>query len=186
MAPVPAHAAEPRSAGEHETVAECLRKLVQLMPQITRGLRRRQLPSGPNDSPLGPRHGVALSVLRDHGPMTVGQLAAELNLTLATVSGIVAEVERAGFVQRSPDPEDRRRTIVALAEPHVQALGTWLDGASAPMARALDKLSPAERVVLLKAMALLDGELRSTESPGSGATSSQVGRSRQSECGRAT
>ncbi len=97
--------------------------------------------------------------------MTVGHLAAELGLTLATVSGIVADVERAGFVQRSADPADRRRTIVALAERTPRHWGPGSTGATAPMAKALDKLSPAERAVLLKAMALLDGELNGAQLP---------------------
>ena len=103
---------------------------------------------------------MALSVLSEHGPMTVGRLAGELGLTLPTVSGIVADVERAGFVERSADPGDRRRIIVSLATPHTAALDSWLDGATAPMARALHKLSPPERITFLKAMTFLEAELK--------------------------
>ena len=114
---------------------------------------------------LGPRHGVALSLLREQGPLTVGRLAAELGLTLPTVSGIIADVEQAGFVERSPDPEDRRRTVVTLAPQHGKAIATWLDVATAPMARALNKLSPDERVTFLKGMALLEAELNGGQQP---------------------
>ena len=151
---------------ETETLQDCLRKLVQLMPQITRGLRRRPVPVGLQDARLGPRHGVALSLLSAHGPLTVGQLASELGLTLPTVSGIIAEVEQAGFVERSPDPADRRRTIVSLVPQHNQALSAWLAGATAPMARALDKLSPDERAAFLKAMTFLEAELNDGEQAG--------------------
>ncbi|MET3806292.1 DNA-binding MarR family transcriptional regulator [Nakamurella sp. UYEF19] len=144
---------------EGETLQECLRKLVQLLPQVTRGLRRRHVPMGVQEAKLGPRHGVALSLLSEHGPLTVGRLASELGLTLPTVSGIIADVEQAGFVERSADPEDRRRTIVTLLPQHDKALSTWLDGATAPMARALDKLSPGERTTFLKGMTLLEAEL---------------------------
>ena len=147
---------------ERETFHDCLRKLVQLMPQVSRGLRRRQVPPVEvNDAGLGPRHGAALSLLREQGPMTVGCLAAALGLTLGTVSGILADVERAGFVERSPDPADRRRTIVTLAQGRREAVGVWLEGASAPMGRALDKLSPDERATFVKAMTLLEAELNS-------------------------
>jgi DNA-binding MarR family transcriptional regulator len=147
---------------ERETFHDCLRKLVQLMPQVSRGLRRRQVPPiEVNDAGLGPRHGAALSLLREQGPTTVGCLAAALGLTLGTVSGILADVERAGFVERSPDPADRRRTIVTLAQGRSEAVGVWLEGASAPMERALDKLSPEERATFVKAMTFLEAELNS-------------------------
>lgn len=149
----------PPLEAETETLQECLRKLVQLLPQVTRGLRRREVPVGLQGTKLGPRHGVALALLREHGPLTVGRLAAELGLTLPTVSGIIADVEQAGFVERSADPQDRRRTIVTLVPDHGKAINTWLDGVTAPMARALDKLDPDERITFLKGMTLLEAEL---------------------------
>lgn len=151
-----------RVDAETETFQECLRKLVQLLPQITRGLRRHPVPPGVQEGKLGPRHGVALSLLRAHGPLTIGQLARGLRLTLPTVSGIIAEVEQVGFVERSTDPRDRRRTIVTLLPQRSAAVATWLDDATAPLARALVKLSPDERVTFLKGMTLLDAELNTT------------------------
>ena len=151
---------DPCTDTETETLQECLRKLVQLLPQITRGLRRRPMPPGVQEGRLGPRHGASLSLLRAQGPLTIGRLAAELGLTLPTVSGIVAELEQAGFVERSADPDDRRRTIVALRPQQGEAVGTWLDDATAPLARTLDKLSPDERVTFVKGMTLLEAELK--------------------------
>ena len=148
------------TAGRDETFADCLRKLVQLFPQVSRGLRRRQLPAAVvDDSALGPRHSAALSLLRERGPMSVGRIASELGLTLATVSGIITDAERAGFVERSPDPGDRRRTIVSLVSTQRAAVNSWIDGASAPMRRVLDRLSPDERESFVKAMTLLEAEL---------------------------
>ena len=48
------------------------------------------------------------------GPLTVSELASRLDLTLPTVSGVLADLDRAGLVDRQPDPADRRRTIVEL------------------------------------------------------------------------
>jgi DNA-binding MarR family transcriptional regulator len=91
--------------------------------------------------------------------MSVGEIAAQLGLTLATVSGIIADSERAGFVERRPDPEDRRRTIVSLVPAQRAAVGQWIDGAAAPMERTLDRLSPGERASFVKAMTYLAAEL---------------------------
>jgi DNA-binding MarR family transcriptional regulator len=156
------HPGHEQSAAQAETLHACLRKLVQLMPQVSRGLRRRQIPPVVvSDAGLGRRHGAALSLLHEQGPMTVGCLAAQLGLTLATVSGIIADIERAEFVVRSADPADRRRTIVTLAQGRSEAVGAWLEGASAPLQRALDKLTPEEQATFVKAMTVLEAELNS-------------------------
>lgn len=45
-------------------------------------------------------------------------------------------------------------------------VGQWLDGAADPLARVLDKLAPSEQAAFLKAMALLETELRAQDTPG--------------------
>jgi DNA-binding MarR family transcriptional regulator len=154
-----ATSAAPSCVEGHESLQDCLRKLVQVLPQVTRGMRRNQTPPTALGAKLTPRHGAALSLLHEHGSLTVGQLATLLRLTLPTTSGVVADIEKAGFAVRTVDPADRRRTIVSLIPQQNEALGAWLDSASAPMARALDKLSPDERTALLKAMTFLQAEL---------------------------
>ena len=139
--------------------ALCLR-LMQRFPRVTRGMRRWQDHAAPPSSaPLGPRHIAALEQLRG-GPVTVGELASRLGLTLPTVSGVLADLDRAGFVERRPDPADRRRTIVRIPSAQAALIGEWLDGAAAPLARVLDKLAPSEQEAFLKAMDLLETELR--------------------------
>jgi hypothetical protein len=39
------------------------------------------------------------------------------------------------------------------------AVSSWIDGASAPMQRVLDRLSPDERASFVKAMTFLEAEL---------------------------
>jgi len=132
---------------------------MQLFPRVARGMRRWQDRSAPESpAPLGPRHVAALEQLRG-GPLTVSELAARLGLSLPTVSGVLADLGRAGFVDRTPDPADRRRTIVAIPPAQRALVGEWLDGAASPMARVLDRLNPAEQQAFLKAMDLLEAEL---------------------------
>jgi DNA-binding MarR family transcriptional regulator len=118
----------------------------------------------PSAAPLGPRHVAALQQLLG-GPVTVSELAARLALTLPTVSGVLADLDRADFVERHPDPADRRRTIVAIIPAQATLIGEWLDGAASPVARVLDKLSPDEQQTFLKAMDLLEAELRRQDAP---------------------
>jgi DNA-binding MarR family transcriptional regulator len=153
--------------GGSQHSALCLR-LMQLFPRVTRGMRRWQNRAAPAvTAPLGPRHVAALQQLRG-GPVTVSELAARLGLTLPTVSGVLADLDRAGFIERQPDPADRRRTIVAIVPAQAALIGEWLDGAASPIARVLDKLSPNEQEAFLKAMDLLEAELRHQDEPGAG------------------
>jgi DNA-binding MarR family transcriptional regulator len=125
-----------------------------------RGMRRYQDQTTPQTpAPLGPRHVAALEQLRD-GPLTVGTLASRLGLTLSTVSGVLTGLDQAGFVQRSPDQADRRRTIVEIPAAARAEVEEWLDGAAAPLARVLDKLADDERAAFLKAMDMLEAEFR--------------------------
>ncbi len=58
--------------------------------------------------------GLVLGQLRDHGPMSPSELGERLIVTRATVTGVVDSLERRGYVQRSPNPDDRRGIIVGL------------------------------------------------------------------------
>ncbi|MBW8792077.1 MAG: MarR family transcriptional regulator [Streptomyces sp.] len=134
---------------------------MQLLPRIARGLRRSQNLAVPETgAPLGPRHVAALEQLRE-GPLSVGALAARLDLTLPTVSGVLADLDRGGLVARTPDAADRRRTIVAFTPGRESEITAWLDAAAAPLARVLDQLDVAEQAAFLKAINLLEGELES-------------------------
>lgn len=124
-----------------------------------RGLRRTPAEMDPETAMnLGPRHRSALAAIGEDD-RTVGGLATTLDLTLATASGLVADLEQAGFVERFPDPADRRRTVVTIAPGRKTCVDSWLQGASAPLVRVLEQLTPSERTVLVKAMGYLDTEL---------------------------
>jgi DNA-binding MarR family transcriptional regulator len=151
--------------GGHSVV--CLR-LMRLFPRVMRGMRRYQDQTTPQTrAALGPRHVAALEQLRD-GPLTVGVLASRLGLTLSTVSGILAGLDQAGFVERAPDQADRRRTIVQITPGARGAVERWLDGAAAPLARVLDRLADDERAAFLKAMDMLEAEFRAGDPGGEG------------------
>jgi hypothetical protein len=56
----------------------------------------------------------ALSALMREGPMTAGQLTKRLSLTTGAVTSVIDRLERQRLVQRMPDPNDRRKVIVAV------------------------------------------------------------------------
>jgi len=133
---------------------------MQLLPRVSKGMRRWQDRAAPQTpAPLGPRHVAALQQLRD-GPLTVSELASRLGLTLSTVSGVLADLGRADFVDRQPDPADRRRTIAQTPPDQAALVMEWLDGAASPLARVLDELAPSDQAAFLKAMDMLEIELQ--------------------------
>lgn len=63
---------------------------------------------------LRARHLIALTVMRDLGESSQGNLAEALRLDPTNLVGVLNELEDAGLVERRRSPEDRRRHLVAL------------------------------------------------------------------------
>lgn len=49
-------------------------------------------------------------------PMTIGDLAQDLMIKHHSAVGLVSRLESAGFIERSADPEDRRKVRLALTQ----------------------------------------------------------------------
>lgn len=58
--------------------------------------------------------GLVLGILRDLGPMSPSEIGERLIVTRATVTGLIDSLERRGFVERRPNPADRRSLIVEI------------------------------------------------------------------------
>ncbi|HJS68037.1 MAG TPA: MarR family transcriptional regulator [Nitrososphaera sp.] len=56
-----------------------------------------------------------LDLIRNYGAMPAGRLAELTGLTTGAVTGTIDRLEKAGYVRRANDPNDRRRTIVEPA-----------------------------------------------------------------------
>jgi len=71
---------------------------------------------------LGPTDHKCLDLLRDRGPMAGSDLAAITGLTSGAITGVVARLERAGYLRREPDLHDGRKQIIhlALKRAHIQ------------------------------------------------------------------
>jgi DNA-binding MarR family transcriptional regulator len=94
---------------------------------------------------LGPRHVPVLIGVVLNGPLPVGALARHLALSPATVSQLVGELQRGGFVERRPDERDRRRTIVSLHGERRDLVERFAWQRLRPLRMTLEALSPIER-----------------------------------------
>ncbi len=83
------------------------------------------------------------------GPQTIGQLATGIGVSQGWASRVVDEMERAGYVERQRDPDDRRVvrvTLVPAAVARVERVYRWRGDA---VEAALEGLSDAERAVVI-------------------------------------
>ena len=58
----------------------------------------------------------AMDIITRYQPMTAGKLAEYCGLTTGAITGLVDRLERAGFVKRERDSEDRRRVYIKPIE----------------------------------------------------------------------
>jgi DNA-binding MarR family transcriptional regulator len=60
-------------------------------------------------------HLTVLSLLEFHGPMSMSKLAEALDISVASMTGVIDRMEKRGLVERRHDVEDRRVVLVAPA-----------------------------------------------------------------------
>jgi DNA-binding MarR family transcriptional regulator len=97
---------------------------------------------------MRPRHLIALTLLRDHGPMAQAALGGALRLDPSNVVALLNDLEARGLMTRRRDPEDRRRHIVALSDGGTAALDRAEAGLAAVEDALLGGLSADERQTL--------------------------------------
>lgn len=84
----------------------------------------------------GPTDHKCLDLLRERGAMTGSELAAITGLTTGAVTGVVARLERAGYLRREFDPEDGRKQILHPAKDRMREI----DGVFRPIQESLSVL----------------------------------------------
>ena len=78
---------------------------------------------------LGPTDHKVLDLLRERGTMTGSEIAAVTGLTTGAITGVVARLERAGFLRREPDLRDGRKQNLTVSTDRAQ----HVHGLLAPM-----------------------------------------------------
>jgi DNA-binding MarR family transcriptional regulator len=105
---------------------------------------------------LSPSLVAALATIERHGPMTPSELAARERIQRPTATGLLARLEADGLVVRTPDPNDRRSSLVS-ATPAASALMDELRSRkTAYLARQIEDLSAEDRAVLERAAGVLE------------------------------
>ncbi|WP_207944622.1 MarR family winged helix-turn-helix transcriptional regulator [Actinomadura rubrisoli] len=85
------------------------------------------------------------------GPQTPGQLAQLMGITTGgAITAVIDRLEKAGYVRRTRDPDDRRRVIVELVEENVARFGRYFEPIGRMFRERLDGYSDEQIAFLLR------------------------------------
>jgi len=110
--------------------------------------------------------GKAVSVSQAHallelskGVRSQSELAALLRLERSTVSRLVQQVERRGWVDRDPAPGDGRARLLSLTESGRRVADDIAKARQAKFAALVEAIPPDERDAVLRALDVLIGAM---------------------------
>jgi DNA-binding MarR family transcriptional regulator len=84
------------------------------------------------------------------GPMTPGQLAQAMGITTGgAITAVIDRLEKAGYVKRTRDAEDRRRVIVELIPENVEKIAAYFEPIARSTMERYSALTPDELRFLL-------------------------------------
>ncbi|WP_106814210.1 MarR family winged helix-turn-helix transcriptional regulator [Microbacterium timonense] len=85
-----------------------------------------------------------LTILRDHGPLRIGELARLSRVTQPGMTRLVGQMAESGLVAKKADAADSRATMVEVTSLGLEALHTWLLQLTAALAPHFDDLDAEE------------------------------------------
>ncbi|AWW38731.1 MarR family transcriptional regulator [Streptomyces sp. AS58] len=131
--------------GQYEELARQLSGIAAVKRELARTL--------PTDCPAG--SAAVLTLLDRHGDMRIGRLGELLAVDMSVTSRHVAHAAERGWIERSPDPADKRSRILRLTpvgrarldelsrratDLLAERLGDWSDEEVGQLARLMSRL----------------------------------------------
>jgi DNA-binding MarR family transcriptional regulator len=137
---------------DNETLLEQASWLECLLPKLMRHLFALDPDHPAMELPLAQ---LRVCTILQAGPRTISSLGEELTISVSAVTQIADRLERAGFVERIAEPDDRRMRKLRLT-PHGAAVVLSRREARVRRAMAaLETLPPANREAVLQAVRVL-------------------------------
>jgi DNA-binding MarR family transcriptional regulator len=93
-----------------------------------------------------------LDFLNLEGRVTAGRLAEVTGLTTGAITGVVDRLEKAGFVRRERDDNDRRKVFIAIVPENTARLGKLYQHMQRAILKDWESYSDAELRLLLRFM----------------------------------
>ena len=134
-------------------------KLESLLPKLMRRLFTLDPNHPANDLPLAQ---LKVCTILQAGPRTVSAIGEELSISVSAATQIADRLERAGFVERIAEPDDRRMRKLRLTAHGADVMLSRREARIQSAAAALEQLPPSARDEVLDALqVLLDAGLGS-------------------------
>lgn len=101
---------------------------------------------------LTPAQYGVLNCLWSEGQLSPKQIGGFMYLEAPTISGILDKMQKAGFIERSVDPENRRNVLVVATQKSME-LQDKVEAVTVEMNNtALQNLSASDKAVLIKSL----------------------------------
>ena len=123
--------------------------------RVAMGMLRRRASETHLDGQLTTPEVSVLAQVDRNGPLTVADLARLHQITPQSMGSTVASLEKHGLVTRSPDPADRRRSLLTASDAGRDVLHSSRDAISDRMALTLGESFTDDEVAILTAAAPL-------------------------------
>jgi DNA-binding MarR family transcriptional regulator len=116
----------------------------------------RRMRQAPSTSMLSPTQIATLATLERHGPMTLGELAAQERVQPPSMTRVVMHLGELGLVTRNAHPTDGRQVIASVTDAGRELLESDRRRRDEWLAERLVELEPDEIAVLERAAVILD------------------------------
>jgi len=132
------------------------------LQRVTAGLVKKFQFRDRNDTVaygLSVSQAYSLRALAERGPLTMGELAEDLGLSLSTMTRSVHPLVEQALLRRVSDPSDRRVCRIELTK-EGQSLWSKIEGELvANDVEVLRTIAPSEREAVIRALAALSGAI---------------------------
>jgi DNA-binding MarR family transcriptional regulator len=127
-----------------------------LMEELEQAVRRSSAQGVIFGQTVAHRAGISssdlecLDFLNLEGRVTAGRLAEVTGLTTGAITGVVDRLEKAGFVRRERDENDRRKVFIATIPENLAKLGRFYEHMQRAILKDWETYSDAELRLLLR------------------------------------
>ena len=92
-----------------------------------------------------------LRLLFQKGIATPSELARHTGLTSGATTAMLDRLEKAGFIERRPNPDDRRGTLITPAKSSAEKAASWFESARKAQAELISSYSESELEIIADA-----------------------------------
>ncbi|GAA1447998.1 MarR family winged helix-turn-helix transcriptional regulator [Leifsonia poae] len=115
----------------------------------------RRLRAEKADDELSDTQTSALAFVVREGPRTIGQLSEHERVTPPSMNRTVNHLEAAGYIRRTPDPDDGRKVVVEVTDAGRALVTETRRRRDAWLHKRLRTLTPEQRATLAEAATIL-------------------------------